>query len=679
MAKANTTKLNNPKASVQNKSTVLSPGFIEKNALKIAIIFGVIALFLRLYRLGFLSLWVDEYMHALAAIKGQFKHGENNGILLTWLNTLFAYVLGHNEFSMRFPVALLGAALVPATYVLGKQIANYKVGLMAAIFVCFSLYLMFWSRVDRPYGMVSTFYVPLILSFWMMLEVKSKQENAWSTFGINPKYLWLTLIALLLSMLSQLICFLFIFSAGFYGSFVAIESWITKKSNPLKFNAYNLLFYLNVLAVVFMLTPIGNKMMRPIIEIFLPGNMATLILPDLKAAVAAIDGDKFYNSFDVYTGVINNDFKGLKYLGWCGFVLAFIKNRKLAYLLVSSFVVPFLLMGFVFREPVHAKYLTYIYPIFLISAAYSLYYIAFNLMKYLSKSFTENSKSYLSICTLAFVLLIVGVSKRKEIGEMLKTQTHGNIVAKEISEIHYVNWKQPCLFIKDRMQKGDVIMATVQFAPRFYLGLDSVVWFRQMHFDAKTKDYVSNLPDKRKLSANTYEQLVKTFNENKRGWLLADYYFDNALTDPRAKQFVEQNFEFHFSACEDGAVKVFSWDKSKPKSYESSFVVELGKNPNQLGSMPMSININKASLPAMVNLVLNTEGIDSDVEAFILINDQQVAIKPNGKSSSIGMNMVQVSSNLFKEGENKIQFAYNGEEGNGDVIKGCVIYSLNIR
>ena len=116
MAKANTTKLNNPKASVQNKAAVLSPGFIEKNALKIAILFAVIALVLRLYRLGFLSLWVDEYMHALAAIKGQFKHGENNGILLTWLNTLFAYVLGHNEFSMRFPVALLGAASVSYTH-----------------------------------------------------------------------------------------------------------------------------------------------------------------------------------------------------------------------------------------------------------------------------------------------------------------------------------------------------------------------------------------------------------------------------------------------------------------------------------------------------------------------------------------------------------------------------------
>ena len=679
MAKANTTKLSNPKAGIQNKNTVLNPGFIEKNALKIAILFAIVALVLRLYRLGFLSLWVDEYMHSLAAIKGQFKHGENNGILLTWLNTLFAYVLGHNEFSMRFPVAMLGAALVPATYVLGKQIANYKVGLMASILVTFSLYLIFWSRVDRPYGMVSTFYVPLILSFWMMLEVKSKNENAWSRFGINPKYLLFTILALALSMLSQLICFLFIFSAGFYGSFVAIESWFTKKSSPIKLNVYNLLFYLNVIAVVFMLTPIGNKMMRPIIEIFLPGNMATLILPDLKAAIAAVDGDKLYKSFDVYTAVIDNDFKGLKFLGWSGFIFAFFKNRKLAYLLVSSFVVPFLLMGFVFREPVHAKYLTYIYPIFLISASYSLYYIAFNLMKHLSKTFTENSKSYLSMCTIAFVLLVVGISKKKEIGEMLKTETHGNIVDKSISEIHYVNWKQPCLFIRDRMQKGDVIMATVQFAPRFYLGLDSVVWFRQMHFDAKTKDYVSNLPDNRKLSANTYEQLVKTYNENKRGWLLADYYFDNALTDPRAKQFVEQNFDFHFSACEDGAVKVFSWDKSKPKSFESSFVVELGKNPNQMGSLPMSININKAALPPMVNLILSTEGIDSDFEAFILINDQQVAIKPNDKSSSFGTSRVQVNSNLFKQGENKIQFAYNGEEGNGDVVKGCVIYSLNIQ
>lgn len=669
----------NTKPKTPQSQLPAGPGFIEKNAFKISLFLMALALLLRLYRLGFLSLWVDEYMHALAAANGHFKHGENNGILLTWLNTIFASVLGNNEFSMRFPVALLGALLVPVTYVLGKRLVNYRVGLMSAVLVTCSLYLIFWSRVDRPYGMVATMYLPVILCFWLSLEQPYTKEGFWKNIGIHPKYLGFTLLALVLAMLSQLICFLFLFTAGFYGSFVAIDSWISKKSHPFKLNAYNVLFYLNVAAVVLMLTPMGNNLMRPIIELFLPGNMANLILPNLKAAIAAIDGEQLYKSFDVYQGVLTYDFKLVYGLGLMGIVFAFISNRKLAYLLISSFLVPFLLMSFVFREPVHAKYLSYVYPLYLISAAYALHFIAFNLMKYLSKGMNDASKSYLRTCTIVFVVLVFGISKRAEIATLLKTETHGDVVDKHISEIHYVNWKQPCLFIKDHKQANDVIMATVQQAPRFYLGLDSVVWFRQMHKDNKKGEWVYNTPDTRKLSATTYEQLVKTFNENSRGWLLADYYFDNAATDPRAKDFVERNFVFHFDACEDGAVKVFSWDKSKPKTYNSSFVIEMGKNPNQLGSMPMSININKAALPPKVNMYFTSQGIDSDMEAFILINDQQVAIKANGKSSEIGSNVVEVNSALFKQGENKIQFAYNDAEGNGDIIKGCVIYSMDLR
>lgn len=679
MAKQNQVNQKPQVKQTVSRTKASGPGFIEKHALKIAIFIGIVALIIRVYRLGYLSLWVDEYMHALAAIKGQFKHGENNGILLTWLNTIFAFVLGNNEFSMRFPVALLGAALVPATYVLGKDIANKKVGLMAAILVTFSLYLIYWSRVDRPYGMVATFYVPLILSFWLMLERPAKEGTFWNRFGINPKFLMFTLIALLLSMLSQLICFLFIFTAGFYGTLVAIDSWITKKSNPIKLNAYNLLFYLNVIAVVLMLTPVGNEIMKPIIEIFLPKNMAILILPDLKAAFAAFDTDKAYKSFDVYLGVLNYDFKVVTFLGWLGIVLAFLKNRKLSYILFSGFAVPFLLMSFIFREPCHAKYLSYIYPIFLISAAYSLYHIAFELGKYISKGFNDTNKGFLTACTMIFIVFMLGVTKRKEISSMLKTEKHGNIVDKAISEIHYVNWKQPGEFIKKNLKEKDVVMATVQFAPKFYLNLDSVVWFRQMHYDATKKTYVSNLPDNRRLSATTYEQLVKTYNENPRGWLMADYYFDNALTDPKAKQFVEQNFTYHFDACDDGGVKVFSWDKAKPKDYQSSFVIELGKNQNQLGSMPFTMNVNLSTMAPKTYLFFLTQGIDSDNEAYVLINDKQVAIKANGKASKIEGNIVEVPKSYFINGENKIQFAYNDDDANGDLIKGCVIYNMDLR
>lgn len=665
---------------VKNKGKVNSgPGFIEKNALKIALILGVIALILRIYRLGFLSLWVDEYMHALAAMKGNFVHGENNGIILTWFNTIFAAVFGNSEFIMRFPVALLGAATVPAVFVLGRQIANFRVGLMAAALTAFSLFLIFWSRVDRPYGMVTAFYVPLLLCFYMMLEsVKGNDENAGS-FGIRPKYLWLTLLAFLLAMLSQLICFLFLFTAGFYGTFCAIDALVREKRKAIRLNAYNVLFVLNILAVVLMFTPAGNNLMRPLIEIFLPGNIATLILPDMKAAIAAFETDKFYKSFDTYQAVLKYDFKNLYILGWLGIVLAFFKNRKLAYLLISGFGVPFFLMSFVFREPNHAKYLSYIYPVFLISIAYSLYHLSWYLDKYLGKSFSSGSSTFRNVLVFLFLFLLIASVKKDDIRSMLTTQNHGNIADKSVSEIHYVNWKQPSSFIKENRKDGDVVMATVQFAPRFYLGLDSVVWFRQMHYDAQKKEYVPNLPDGRKVSAYTYEQLVKTVEDNPRGWLLADYYFDNALTDPRARQFVEQNFRYHFQASDDGGVKVFSWDKSNPPAYTRSFLIELGKNKNQMASQPMTMPMNVSLMPPKVKLRFISEGIDGNSEVFVVINDKdQFAIKSNGHPEKPGENVIEVNSSVFRDGENKIQFGYNGEEGNGDVIKGCVIYHMDV-
>jgi len=528
--------------------------------------------------------------------------------------------------------------------------------------------------------MVATFYIPLLVSFWLMLERKPNKENFLSRIGINPKYLGLVVIALVLSMLSQLICFLFIFTAGFYGTFVAIDNWITRKSTPVKLDGYNILFYLNVVAVVLMLTSVGNNIMRPIIEIFLPGNMATLILPNLKNAMQAVGTDKFTTSFDTYIAVLRSDFKILPVFGYCGFVLAFFRSRKLGYFLISAFVVPLLLMSFIFREPSHAKYLSYIYPVFLISAAYSLYFIAFGLLKYASKSFNETNKSYLITCTFGFLLLCLGFVQRQDIDKMLTTEDHGNVVSKDLAEIHFVNWKQPCLFVKENRKPSDIVMATVQMAPRFYLEMDSVIWFRQMHYDATKKKYVPNLPDGRKLSAYTYEQLVKTYNENPRGWLLADYYFDNALTDPKAREFVEQNFTYHFEASNDGSVKVFSWDKAKPKDYAGVFVIELGKNENQLGSQEYTISLNKAALPPKMNMLLLTQGIDSDNEAYVLINGEKtLPIPSNGKAGKIAENVVPVESSYFKDGDNKIQFIYNAEEGNGDMVKGYVVYNFDIR
>src|SRR5690606_23287863 len=134
-----------------------SKTFLDKNSMFILGVLVVTALIFRLYRLGFLTLWVDEYMHATAAMKGNFTHGENNGVLLTWLNTSLAFVFGHSEFVLRFPVALFGAALLPMLFFWAKKMFDYRVAWVATILAFASVYLLFWSRVDRPYGLVPFF------------------------------------------------------------------------------------------------------------------------------------------------------------------------------------------------------------------------------------------------------------------------------------------------------------------------------------------------------------------------------------------------------------------------------------------------------------------------------------------------------------------------------------------
>jgi hypothetical protein len=98
-----------------------------------------------------------------------------------------------------------------------------------------------------------------------------------------------------------------------------------------------------------------------------------------------------------------------------------------------------------------------------------------------------------------------------------------------------------------------------------------------------------------------------------------------------------------------------------------------------LNSQELTFTINKAGLPPKVNLSFLGQGIDSDAEAFVIINDKtQIAIRGNGSSLTMGNNMCQVDASVFQEGANKVMFAYNSDESNGDVNKGFVLYSMDI-
>lgn len=56
-----------------------------------------------------------------------------------------------------------------------------------------------------------------------------------------------------------------------------------------------------------------------------------------------------------------------------------------------------------------------------------------------------------------------------------------------------------------------------------------------------------------------------------------------------------------------------------------------------------------------------------------------MAIKGNGNPLTMGTNVCQVDASVFQQGANKVMFAYNSDESNGDVNKGFVLYNMDIR
>lgn len=107
-----------------------------KTTIIILAVITLAALLLRYYQLGYLSLWVDEYMHVSPAYRflkgGSMMQSDNNGIFLTWVIIAFFKLFGASEITARIPSILFGSLSIPLIYFLAKKLFNRNVGIIAA-------------------------------------------------------------------------------------------------------------------------------------------------------------------------------------------------------------------------------------------------------------------------------------------------------------------------------------------------------------------------------------------------------------------------------------------------------------------------------------------------------------------------------------------------------------------
>lgn len=147
----------------------------------------LIGCFLRLYNLGFNSLWLDEattYFEAKQSIVQIWQTSstaEFHPPLFNWIEHVMM-AFGGSEIILRAVPALSGILAIPVFYLIGKEFRDRNVGLISAALLTVSYFGIFYSQEAKGYSVV-LFVFSLVILFYLR-ALRSDKKSDWVTFGL---------------------------------------------------------------------------------------------------------------------------------------------------------------------------------------------------------------------------------------------------------------------------------------------------------------------------------------------------------------------------------------------------------------------------------------------------------------------------------------------------------------
>jgi mannosyltransferase len=139
----------------------------------------------RFASLGLQSYHHDEVITAMRVIPGSFKDmlhrvrtSESNPPLYYVLAWGWAKAFGTGEFGLRSLSALFGAATVPLGYLIGRQLASRRAGLILAALIAVNPMLIWYSQEARSYALLVFFGALSLLFFARALSTRRGRDLA---------------------------------------------------------------------------------------------------------------------------------------------------------------------------------------------------------------------------------------------------------------------------------------------------------------------------------------------------------------------------------------------------------------------------------------------------------------------------------------------------------------------
>ncbi|MDD1700136.1 MAG: glycosyltransferase family 39 protein [Methanoregula sp.] len=154
---------------------------------QVLIFLTIVGFVLRIYNLGFNSLWLDEattyYWSKLGFVElwEISRSADFHPPLFHWIEHIML-VFGHSEFILRAAPALLGTLTIPVFYLIGKEIYDKNVGIISAALLTFSYFGIYYSQEAYSYSTVLFIFSFVILFY--LTALRTDNITFWVLFGI---------------------------------------------------------------------------------------------------------------------------------------------------------------------------------------------------------------------------------------------------------------------------------------------------------------------------------------------------------------------------------------------------------------------------------------------------------------------------------------------------------------
>jgi mannosyltransferase len=136
---------------------------------------------LRLYHLSYQSLWRDEVDaitfagDSLPALFADLWQAGFNGPLYHILLHGWIVIAGASEFSVRFLSSLCGTLAIPLVFLLGRRLIGPSPGILAALLVAASPYLVWYSQEAKMYALLVTLVLLALYSYHRALHGEGRR------------------------------------------------------------------------------------------------------------------------------------------------------------------------------------------------------------------------------------------------------------------------------------------------------------------------------------------------------------------------------------------------------------------------------------------------------------------------------------------------------------------------